>query len=127
MKVSKRAEYGLTAMVHLARAKNKNAVSIRQIANTEGVPFEFLSKIFPDLEKAGLVKGKLGMNGGYFLAKPASKISVFDVVGRLENMTATECGICSMSKKCSTKNIWKMVDESIGKTLKSIKLSSLAS
>ena len=69
MKISKRAEYGLTAMVHLARnasrsdasglAKNKSnkEISIREISNIEGVPFEFLSKIFSELEKVKLVKG----------------------------------------------------------------------
>jgi Rrf2 family protein len=125
MNISKKSEYGLTAMVHLASGKNKKAVSIREISNIEKVPFEYLSKIFSILEKAKLVKGKHGMNGGYFLAKPASKISVMDIVEMLENVKTTECSFCLKSKKCPTKNVWQKVDKAVGKTLSSIKLADL--
>ena len=50
MKISKRAEYGLRAMVRLAKNNNKRAISIREISNMEGVPFEFLGKIFFELD-----------------------------------------------------------------------------
>ncbi len=125
MKISKKAEYGLTAMVHLARNKNKKAISIRQISNIEGVPFEFLSKIFSRLEKAKLVVGRHGANGGYILAKNSQKITVKDVVGLLENITSVDCSLCGKSKKCLTKNVWGKVDAAIGKTLKSITLADL--
>jgi Rrf2 family protein len=125
MKISKRAQYGLTAVVRLARNKNIKAVSIRQISNVEGVPFAFLNQIFAVLEKAGLIKGKHGANGGYFLAKPPSRISVFDIVGLLEDVNTVKCGLCPKIRKCPTKNVWHKVDKSVEKTLKSIKLSDL--
>ncbi|MEK7658664.1 MAG: Rrf2 family transcriptional regulator [Patescibacteria group bacterium] len=125
MRISKKSEYGLIAMVHLARNKNKKAVSIRQISNIEGVPFDFLSKIFSALEKAGLINSKHGANGGYFLAKSSDKISVLDVIKLLENINTVKCGLCSKSKKCFTKTVFKKVDQVIGKTLSSIKLSHL--
>lgn len=132
MKISKRAQYGLTAMVHLARnlpagrhGKNKRAISIREISNEERVPFAFLNQIFSALEKASFVKGKHGANGGYFLAKSPNKISVFDVVGLLEQVNTVNCSHCPKLKKCLTKDVWYRVDKSIEKTLKSIKLSEL--
>jgi len=135
MKISKRAEYGLSAMVFLARnasrnnaselAKNKHIISIREISNTEGIPFSFLSKIFGDLEKAKLVKGKHGANGGYVLAKDSKKITAKDVVELLENTTSVDCRLCGKSKKCLTKNVWRKIDLAIEKTLKNITLQDL--
>jgi len=126
MKISKKAEYGLRAMIHLAKNKNKHAISIREISNIEGVPFEFLAKIFAVLEKVNLVTAKHGANGGYYLAKTASAITASDVVDALEEkVTPTNCVLCGKNKKCASKNVWTKVDLAINKTLSSIKLSSL--
>jgi len=125
MRISKRAQYGLTAMVHLAHNKNKRAISVREISNMERVPFAFLNQIFSALEKAGLVRGKHGANGGYFLTKSPSKISVLDIVGLLEHVNTVNCSHCPKLKKCLTKDVWYKVDKTIEKTLGSIKLSGL--
>lgn len=125
MRISKKAQYGLTAMVHLAQNKNKKAVSIRQISNAEGVPFAFLNQILSSLERAGFVRGKHGANGGYFLAKSSKKISVLDVVKLLEDINTVKCGPCKKSKKCLTKIVWQKVDQTLGVTLSSIKLADL--
>lgn len=124
MKISKRAQYGLTAMVHLA--KNKRVVSIREISNIEGVPFNFLSNIFSSLEKANLVSSKHGANGGYYLAKPASKITAGIIVETIEGkINPVDCCLCGKSKKCASKNVWDKVKKSLSETLYSIKLSEL--
>ena len=126
MKISKKAEYGLLAMVHLAKGKNKHAISIREISNNENVPFEFLGKIFAGLEKANLVTAKHGANGGYFLAKSARLITAGDIVEILEGkMSPANCVLCGKNKKCSSKNVWTKVDTAIEKTLKEITLANL--
>ena len=125
MRISKKTEYGLTAMVHLAKNENGKVSSIREISNIEGVPFEFLSKIFVCLEKAKIVEAKHGANGGYALAKSPKNITVSDIVSLLEKMKVVECGPCVKSKKCLTKNVWSRVDGAISKTLKSITLADL--
>jgi len=125
MKISKRAEYGLTAMVHLAKSKSKKAVSIRQISNIEGVPFEFLSKIFSSLEKGKLVVAQHGANGGYSLAKSPDKIAIVDIIELLEDINTVNCSQCARSKKCLAKNVWSKIDKAVNKTLKSITLKSL--
>jgi len=131
MRISKRAEYGLTAMVHLAKniatLKNKSskAISIRQISNIEGVPFEFLSKIFSSLEKGKLVIARHGANGGYSLAKSPDKIAIVDIISLLEDINTVNCRLCGRKKKCLAKNVWSKIDEELNKTLKSITLAEL--
>ena len=125
MKISKRAEYGLTAMVHLAKNKNNKSVSIRQISNIEGVPFEFLSKLFSSLEKGKLVISSRGANGGYSLAKKPNKIAVIDIIELLEDINTVNCSQCIRSKKCLAKNVWNKIDTAVSKTLSSITLADL--
>jgi len=125
MKISKRAEYGLTAMVHLAKNKTKKAVSIRQISNIEGVPFEFLSKIFAVLEKGNLVVSHHGANGGYVLARSPIKITAANIITLLEDTNTVNCSRCLISKKCLAKNVWKQIDIAIDKTLDGITLAKL--
>jgi len=130
MKISKKAEYGLTAMVHLAKnpgptGKASRAISIRQISNIEGVPFEFLSKIFSSLEKGKLVVSRHGANGGYSLAKIPAKIAVVDIIKLLEDINTVDCSQCIRSKKCLAKNVWSKIDKAINKTLSSITLADL--
>lgn len=126
MKISKRTEYGLRAMVFLAKNKNSKAFSIREISNIEKVPYEFLAKIFNDLEKAKLIKAKRGANGGYYLAKPANKITAGNIVEALDGkITQVNCFLCNKAKKCASKNVWDKVGVSLYKTLYSITLKSL--
>jgi len=125
MKISKKAEYGLTAMVHLAKSKSNKAISIRQISNIEGVPFAFLSKIFSSLEKGKLVVGHHGANGGYSLAKNPNKIAIVDIIELLEDINTVNCSGCVRSKKCLAKNVWSKIDKAVNKTLSSITLADL--
>ncbi len=126
MKISKKTEYGLRAMVYLAKNQNKKALSIREISNNEVMPFEFLGKIFADLEKAKLVKAKLGISGGYFLAKPAGKINVNDIMLALkEDQMLVDCAMCKKNKKCASKNVWNRLKITINKTLKKVTLNQL--
>lgn len=113
-------------MVYLSkRFKEKKWASLKDVSEKETIPFDFLEKIFSDLEKTGLVKAKKGIGGGYSLAKNPSKITIKDIVSPLENTTPVNCRLCGKSKRCASKNVWGKVDTAIEKTLKSIKLSDL--
>ena len=112
-------------MVYLAKKKSKGFFSLKNISKKEGIPFDFLEKIMSELEKTKLVKAKKGIQGGYILAKAPQKITAKDIVEALENTTAVDCSFCGKSRKCLSKNVWKKIDDSISKTLKSITLKSL--
>jgi Rrf2 family protein len=126
MNISNKSQYGLRAMVLLAKSyKLKQIISTKEISQKEGVPFDFLEKILSNLEKAKLVKGKKGIGGGYVLAKNLNKITAKDIVKTLENTIAVNCSFCGKSKKCLAKNVWRKIDIAIDKTLKSITLADL--
>jgi len=124
-KVSKKSQYGLRAMVYLAKKDSKDFFSLKDISEKENIPFDFLEKIMSELEKMKLVKAKKGILGGYVLAKKPEKITAKDIVSALENTTAVDCSFCGKSKKCSAKNVWRKIDAAINKTLKSITLANL--
>jgi Rrf2 family protein len=132
IKISKKAQYGLRAMVCLAKShKSKKVLSTKTISKIEGIPFEFLEKIILQLEKARLVKGIRGVSGGYIIAKSPREINVNDVVSVLENKPkngnkpVVDCSFCQRKKGCLTRDVWARVDFALAKTLSSITLSNL--
>ncbi len=76
-------EYGLHCLLLLARPLAEPASS-RDLAELQGISTSFLAKIFPKLERAGIVKASAGIRGGYQLARPAEQITVLDVVDAIE-------------------------------------------
>jgi Rrf2 family protein len=76
-------EYGLHCLLWLVGERDK-PVSSRDLADLQGVPAPFVAKIFPQLEKAGIVAASKGIQGGYRLARPAAQVSVLDVVDAIE-------------------------------------------
>lgn len=76
-------EYGIHCLLWLVGNEDR-PVSSRDLAELQGVSPSFVAKIFPRLEKAGIVKASEGVRGGYLLARPASTISFLDVVDAIE-------------------------------------------
>jgi Rrf2 family protein len=131
IKISKKSQYGLRAMLFLAKNYDpfggaKQVCSTKKISKEEGIPFDFLEKIISKIERADLVKSKKGILGGYFLAKSPKKINVREVISVLEdNIKSVDCGLCSKLETCSAKNVWQKLDASFNKTLNSITLAEL--
>lgn len=126
MKISKKAEYGLKAMLYLAKQKKGDVTSLKKIAEAEGVPFDFLEKIVSQLEKAKLVKSKKGSLGGYSLARSADKITPGDIVVVLEeNMAQSHCSGCPMAGGCMSEDVWSELQESLDNSLNAKTLADL--
>ena len=104
MQISRRADYGLRAVIYLADQEPGKCSSIAEIAKRQGVPKKFLEKIIQDLVRRGLISSKRGSTGGYMLARPADAISFCDVIEAIEGpisvnasrplSVATAWGIC---------------------------------
>ena len=104
MKVTKRGEYALRALIALAMAREagRDLLTLKEIVTRESIPLPFLEQIFLQLREAGIVDGKRGKHGGYFLAKPPSNISMGEVVRLVDGPLAPiACVSHTAYAKCS--------------------------
>lgn len=133
MKISKKTQYGIRAMVYLAKfSKKKKLCCLKKISQEEGIPFSFLEKIIAKLVKKGLVKARKGAKGGYYLAKKADKIKVGKVIEILEDVTAPVACLekkinflCPRENLCLAKKFWKRFQKTINTALDSMTLGEL--
>ena len=89
MRLSKRGEYGIRSMLYLARQTQPEAlVQLKHIAEREHIPTKYLEQILLTLRHAGLLHSRLGLHGGYHLAKPAEQISLGQIVRTLDGPLA---------------------------------------
>ena len=89
MRLSKRGEYGLRAMIDLATWNHGGAVvQIKDIAERQQIPSKFLEQILLTLKNAGLLRSKMGVGGGYYLAKPADQINLGQILRILDGPLA---------------------------------------
>ena len=131
MKISTKGKYGLRAMIDLAQYSEQEAVSISSIAQRQKISESYLEQLVAKLKKAGLVVSIRGAAGGYRLARPASGISVGDVLRALEGdfravicTAQTEEG-CEGEELCVTKYVWQRINESIEKTVDEMMIDQL--
>lgn len=111
MLLSKSCEYGIRATLYLATLKKEGYVSIREISEELDISFHFLTKIFQKLTQAGLLESFRGPNGGVALAKPASRISLLDLVVAIDGPALfRECVLglpgCGNAKPCPMHDAW---------------------
>lgn len=78
-------EYGIHSLMCMVDSKgDARDMSVREIADLQSVPYDYLAKIFTRLSKAGLVRSIEGKGGGFKLAKPAEHITVLDIVNAID-------------------------------------------
>jgi Rrf2 family protein len=133
MKVSTRGEYGVRAMVALAKHSAESPVSIGVISKESAVPYAYLEQLIVPLRRAGLVSSKRGAHGGYVLSRAADQIKVGEVYRAMEGPVAPmECvsenaedQICPLIPGCQTRPVWLKVRDSIVDAIDSITLQDL--
>ena len=84
MKLSKRTEYGLRAVVHLARLWPHKYIQSKDLSKEEDLPGKFLEAILLALRRGGFLESKVGAGGGYRLSRSPREIRVGEIVRRLE-------------------------------------------
>ena len=132
LKLSKKADYGLIAVRHLAEQSPAGACSAKEIARAYGIPTELLAKILQKLAKNGLLVSQHGTNGGYALARHAKEISAFEVIRAIEGpLFITSCVTdkreCGQMTRCTVREPLKKVNETLVKALSAVTISSLSS
>jgi Rrf2 family cysteine metabolism transcriptional repressor len=88
VKLTRRSEYALLALLHLARVKGEGYVAVAAMAEAQGLPPKFLEQLLMALKRARLVSSQKGPHGGYRLARPAEKISLAEVIRLLDGALA---------------------------------------
>jgi len=130
LKLTKKADYALMAMKHLAEQVHQGACSAKDVAEAYGIPQEALAKILQRLAKIGLVQSQHGMNGGYTLTRDPKMISAFEVIKAIDGpLFITACvtvrGECDQTDRCTIREPLRKVNESIEQVLRNIKISQM--
>jgi len=128
MKMSKRGEYAMRALIDLGIAQEcgRDLVKIGEIAQKELLPMKFLEQILNQLREAGFIESKRGKQGGYFLAQPMSKIKIGHVVRLIDgplapiscvSVTAYERCTCPDEEHCGLRMLMLDVRNAIANIL----------
>ena len=135
MQLTRAADYGVRAMVHLASLPETRRAGIADLAKAAEVPPTFLTKVLQRLAASGLVVSHRGPNGGFTLAAPASSISLLHVVEAIEGPIQLnlctgphENGIteCHRQTWCAVHNVWRHAQARLREVLGEASLDVLA-
>ena len=116
LRLSKKADYALMAMKHLATRPAAASASAREIAEQYDIPIELMAKVLQRLVRRGLLTSHQGTRGGYRLSKPTTAISVADIIQAIDGpLTVTACSTeavnCGQFAKCSVRDpLWRIKD-----------------
>ena len=125
---SRRCEYGIRALTHLAQSCQR--CGAREISRDQKIPYHFTAKILQDLKAKGFVCSLRGSGGGFALARPPETICLLEVFGALEcEQFLTHCAYgfpgCSDSQPCTLHAGWKPIRAQIEDFLRSHTIGDL--
>jgi Rrf2 family protein len=133
--LTKKGKYGLKALVHLAQLEPGKTAFISEIAEKNNISKKFLDAILLELRKGGILRSKKGPGGGYALSKPASQISIGQVVRILDgplapircaSKTAFEaCDDCDNPEDCQVRHSMTEVRDAISSVLDNMTLEEM--
>jgi Rrf2 family protein len=130
LNLSKKTEYGLIALTYLSGLAPDQRASVVEIARSTVIPKDLLAKILSELVKAGLAISLSGPTGGFRLAKPASTVSLAEVMRVLERKPGlVDCagkhGICHRIPVCAIRHPMAGVHKKVNQVLEETMLSDL--
>jgi Rrf2 family protein len=129
MKLSTKVRYGLRAMIELAKQPLNTYVSLRLLAEKQHISTKYLEQIASPLKSAGLIDAIRGAEGGYRLARPADKITAWDICDVLDSPAKVINCLeheCERKEFCAAYPIWMDMEKQVMKVLKSYSLKKLA-
>src|SRR5688500_5757357 len=132
LRLSKKADYALMAMKHLAQKTGVSSTSAREIAEQYDIPIELMAKVLQRLVRTGLLVSTQGTRGGYTLSRPSTLISVADVIQAIDGpFTVTACSTenvgCEQYSKCNIRDPLWQIRERIAEALGTVTIAAMAS
>jgi Rrf2 family protein len=131
LRLSKKADYALMAMKHLAQKRESCSTSAREIAEQYDIPIELMAKVLQRLVRMRLLASTQGTRGGYMLGRTADSISVADVIEAIDGpFTVTACSTdkhdCEQFNKCSIRDPLWQIRERIAAALGTVTIAEIA-
>ncbi|HEY3441944.1 MAG TPA: Rrf2 family transcriptional regulator [Paludibaculum sp.] len=131
LKLTKKADYGLISLKHLALRGRERTASAKEMAETYRIPLPVLSKVLQKLVRDGFLVSEQGTNGGYRLSRDPSTITTLEVIRAIDGpIILTTCftssGECELSNQCTVREPLRKVHEGILRLLDSITIGDLS-
>lgn len=128
--LSRKADYGVRAIVDIARQPPATRVIVADVARRQHIPAFYLAKIVPLLARAGLVRTTLGAAGGVALAAPPDTISLLQIIEAIDgpftlNLCARDPADCDLHSACPTCQVWTLAQSQLNQTLADTRVSDL--
>jgi Rrf2 family protein len=131
LKISTRGRYAVRLMLDLAANGSDTYVTVKSIAERQGISAKYLEQIISVLNRAGFVKSVRGSHGGYRLTRPAREYTVGMILRTIEGSLAPVACLedipvkCSRSKTCVALDVWKQIDNAVSNVVDNITLADL--
>lgn len=131
-RMSKATDYGIRAMLHIASLPDDISVRRVEIAAAEKIPTNFMAKVLRRLVRHGLLHSSRGLHGGFCLARPATQISLLDMVEAIDGPISVASGTADSaandwSPTCPASLVWPEVERVLRQTLGRYSLEVLVS
>jgi Rrf2 family transcriptional regulator, iron-sulfur cluster assembly transcription factor len=130
MRLTTKGRFAVTAMVDLAMRGGKSPVTLAAISERQKISLSYLEQLFGKLRRNKIVESVRGPGGGYYLARPSSKISIAEIVVAVdEPLDATKCGgkgdCHGENQQCLTHDLWMGLNERIYSYLEEVSLQQM--
>jgi Rrf2 family protein len=131
LKLTKKADYGLIALKHLANAGDGSSASAKEIADAYRLPLPLLAKVLQRLTKSGLLRSLPGTNGGYMLSRDPRRITALEVIRAIDGpVLLTSCftshNDCGQSELCTVREPLRKVHQAILQLLGTVTISDIS-
>ncbi len=131
--LSKKVEYGLIAVRHMASQPRGHLFTAKEIADAYQIPFELLAKVMQKLVKKGFIASYQGVHGGYILARDPAVITVSDVMNAIEEKPsfaiiqceAGDAEQCIIRTTCTIKNPLMKLQTSINRVINELTIMEM--
>jgi len=132
MKLTTKSEYSILALIYIARNEKNGFIKIEEICSKCDIPKKYMELLFSILRQNQYIKTKRGASGGYQLAKPASQISVAEIIRLMDGALAATASVSKyffsdtpLSKEKKLMKIFWEIRDLISERLEALKLSDL--
>lgn len=132
MKFSTRSRYALRLMIDLAKSRTGVFVSLKEIAERQGISVKYLEQIVILLARAGLLTSSRGPKGGHMLSRPPAECTAGDIIRAIEGGLAPVACLendpnqCARADFCETLRFWTGLQQTVSSYLDSVTLETLA-